>query len=222
MATHDPVRGKSPAVISDKEEQAPNAAANQDAQALQENAQEVAEAGRPKEQSKEKIEPPAISKFMSTFITGIMIPIIVGIFVVGGLEATSAANDQSQIANQLAFLLLCSGNVSSQICRDLLAQTDQFLPTIANALYSGLPPTSGGGPPESTNNTTYSVSLIDSKFGSSTANGLVITFYISIGLIVGLYMSQFILVYKRPSLERLLVKARFKVKDPERGHGTSP
>lgn len=110
MATHDPVRSGSQAELSDKEKQAPSATANQDAQALHENAQDVAEAGRPGEQPTKKIEPSAISKFISTFLTGIMLPIIVGIFVVGGLQAASTANDQSQIANQLAFLSLCYGN----------------------------------------------------------------------------------------------------------------
>jgi hypothetical protein len=48
------------------------------------------------------------NSLVTTFITGVILPILVGSFTIPALMIASAANDQSQLANQMTLLSLCS------------------------------------------------------------------------------------------------------------------
>ncbi|KAL3480071.1 hypothetical protein BJX99DRAFT_221219 [Aspergillus californicus] len=102
------------------------------------------------------------------FLAGIVIPIILGIYSLAALNAAGVANEQSQVANQLALLSFCADtigasatshlNLSSALCEQLLTQSELFLPDIAEKLYS-LPSEPDDG----------IVSIRDSSLGTAAA-----------------------------------------------------
>lgn len=47
------------------------------------------------------------SSLVSNFTAGVILPILLGSFTIPSLLIAAAANDQSQVANQLALLSLC-------------------------------------------------------------------------------------------------------------------
>ncbi|KAF2185954.1 hypothetical protein K469DRAFT_750211 [Zopfia rhizophila CBS 207.26] len=127
---------------------------------------------------------------ITSVLLSILLPVYLGLYSVLSIQYTAASNDQSQVANQIALLALCYSNSSSNFCADLLAQTDLYLPKIANNLY-GLEPTSGNGKsqpiarltPESAANITYTVFLKDSSSGTARFKFPQYTFIAVAGLV---------------------------------------
>ncbi|KAH8894355.1 hypothetical protein GQ53DRAFT_839953 [Thozetella sp. PMI_491] len=83
------------------------------------------------------------NELITTFLTGIVLPILLGVFTIPSLMLAAAANDQSQIANQISLMSLCAAvNETNGVCADILAQADDLLPEIANAAFA-IPSPSG-------------------------------------------------------------------------------
>ena len=64
------------------------------------------------EGQKERLKTKAES--LKTLFIGIFVPIGLSVFTILSLQYAGIANDQSQVANQLSLLSLCSGNLVSK------------------------------------------------------------------------------------------------------------
>ncbi|KAH6684717.1 hypothetical protein B0J14DRAFT_646612 [Halenospora varia] len=111
---------------------------------------------------------------LGTIFAGILLPVIIGLVTVPALLVAAMANEQSQTATNSLFYHsvpeMCFDS-AAQLCQDLIAQVESFLPSIANVLY-GIATESGGwqvlASASPVKNTT-SISLQASIWGTSTS-----------------------------------------------------
>jgi len=99
------------------------------------------------------------------FFKGVYLPVMLAVFAITALQAAAVANDQSQVANQLALLSLCSGSFSSNVCTVLLKDPDIYLWDIAETLYNVSRPAQPLS--ENTTTATHAVKTESSSYGTA-------------------------------------------------------